>query len=419
MEQENITNEEQVEEIKHSEVVSGNGEKTDTPGMESIPLDESENGISSETADNTSPKVKSADEENESFEIESESGLQSNSEIDESVKANEGEDSNLGEDDSPQRKESPLHENVIYVNEKIDKLIALRDEQNFTDFWFYVKELNKMIFTLRGLQKEERVKFKERLGELCEEVKRNQDELKVKVARTSQIKLDRVKEMIEEALAFGTSTEEMEKSFHKLDEISKFLREGVVKGTDGEESGDMSREHQEQAKEAIKGAKDKIFDRKRELREANFKKVTERLTKLSDQLMGKTPSGKIFDGVKQLRAEMKNMSLDRPQLREIDNVIETIWKKAKEKLSTGRENDTKSKISWLESGLKRKAQFIETLEKEIKELNVKWASVQNDFFKNRVNEWIEEKKEKIETSKKELASSEDKIKFLKEQLDRK
>src|ERR1043165_8898877 len=62
--------------------------------------------------------------------------------------------------------------NAVYLSSQVDKLIRLKDEHNFVDFWFYVKELNKMIFTLRGLHKEERMKFKDRIGELCEDAKK-------------------------------------------------------------------------------------------------------------------------------------------------------------------------------------------------------------------------------------------------------
>ena len=116
---------------------------------------------------------------------------------------------------------------------------------------------------------------------------------------------------------------------------------------------------------------------------------------------------------------MRLMNLDRSQLREIDNVIETIWKKAREKASTGRVYESKKRITDMQDLARRKEKFIQTLESEIKELNVKWSSnVKNDFFKNRVNEWIEEKKQKIEETKKEMQSIDEKIKFLTEQLNR-
>ena len=115
---------------------------------------------------------------------------------------------------------------------------------------------------------------------------------------------------------------------------------------------------------------------------------------------------------------MKAMILDRPQLREIDDVIETIWKKAREKTSAGRVHDTQKRIKWLEDSVRRKEKFIETLEKEIKDLSVKWTNVKNDFFKNRVNEWGEEKKQKIESTKKEIEGLKEKIHFLQEQMKR-
>ena len=225
--------------------------------------------------------------------------------------------------ETTEAEEKPVAEkdNAAYMSSQLDKLIELKNENNFTDFWFYVKELNKMIFTLKGITKEDRHKFKDRIGELCDETKKLQDEIKVRVAKTSHLKLQRLQQIIDEALAFGNSHDELEKSFHKIEEANKFLKDGSVKGEDGEESADMSREHREKAKEAIKVARDKIFDRKREIREGNFKRVTEKLTVISNSLMSQGKSQKVFDGIKNLRAEMRTMVLDRTQLREIDSVI--------------------------------------------------------------------------------------------------
>ncbi|MEO5673683.1 MAG: hypothetical protein ABIQ74_03475 [Chitinophagales bacterium] len=311
-----------------------------------------------------------------------------------------------------------LNDNSSFIRQQIDNLMRLRDEHNFTDFWFYVKELNKTIFTLRGIPKEDRIKFKDRIGELCNDTRILQEEQKTKITKTSHLKLERIQEIVQEALSYGMTHEELEKSFFKIEEANKFLREGKVQSPEGIESLEMSREHREQAKEIIKSGKDKIFDRKREIRDANFKIVTERLTAISDSLLSSGRAQKVFEGVKNLRNEMRSMNLDRAQLREIDNVIETLWKKAREKATTGRVHEAKNQISGLEDLARRKESFIKTLDKEIKDLNIKWSSVQNDFFKNRVNEWIEEKKEKMETTRKEIESTREKIKFLTEQMQR-
>jgi len=173
-----------------------------------------------------------------------------------SVKENVASETSVVASSVPQpAAEKPAGEhgdNVAFVNSQIEKLIGLKDEKNFSDFWFYVRELNKMIFTLRGLQKEERSKFKERIGELCDETKKSQEEYKSKISKTSSVKLDRIRQMIDEALAFGTAHEELEKSFHKIEEANKFLREGKVQSEEGEETDEMSREDREQAIELVK-----------------------------------------------------------------------------------------------------------------------------------------------------------------------
>lgn len=315
-------------------------------------------------------------------------------------------------------KDEKADDNVSFVNRQIDKLIALKEEKNFTDFWFYVKELNTMIFTLKGIAKEERYKFKDRIGELCVEAKAIQEEIKLKVSKTSGLKLEKLKQILEEAFTYGSSHEELEKSFVKVEEANKFLREGIVTSEDGEASADMSRGDREKAKELLKKAKDQIFERKRAVREENFKRITDRLNAISDNLMSHGRSQNILSAIKKLRSEMHNMTLDRTQVRDIDNVINTIWKKAVEKINHGNEYDAKKKMSDLEYSIKKKEQFIQTLESEIKELGMKWKGVKNDFFKNRVDEWGKEKQEKIVETRKEIESIKEKIKFFNEKAQR-
>ena len=301
-----------------------------------------------------------------------------------------------------------------FVSKNIDKLIRLKDELNFTDFWFYVKELNTLIFNQKGLAKEDRAKFKEHISELCDDAKKLQDEVKAKVAKTSKLKLEQVEQMIQTALAHGDSHEDMEKSFLEIDAANKFLREGIVKAETGEESADMSRNDREKAKDLIKNAREAIFDKKRGLREGNFKTVIDKLNHIADKALNENPRG-AFNAIKNLRTEMKAMTMDRGQFKEINDLIDTIWKKAIQKIENGRVYDQKKKTSELDISLKRKTEFIEKLEQEVRDLNAKLGNVRgNDFFSNRMKEQIEEKKEKIENTKKEIESVKEKIVFMKQ-----
>src|SRR5450432_2841192 len=49
--------------------------------------------------------------------------------------------------EQPKQKEQSTdetHDNISFLNEKLDKLFSLKESQSFTDFWFYVKEINTL-----------------------------------------------------------------------------------------------------------------------------------------------------------------------------------------------------------------------------------------------------------------------------------
>lgn len=382
--------------------------KTDEPVMET----KVEEALAEIAVQKTEPVAKTRKKKAVAETVVEETATEMNEEAkaDETTAETKPEDPTSTETTEPEHDKNPLH----FISSGIDKLIKLKDETNFTDFWFYVKELNTLIFNTRGLPKEDRMKFKDRISELCDDAKKLQDDLKAKVAKTSKLKLEQIDNMLKAAMAHGNSHEEMEKSFAEIEAANKFLREGIVKAETGEESADMSRNDKEKAKDLIKQAREAIFDKKRALREGNFKNIIDKLNHIADKALNENPRS-AFNGIKNLRTEMKDMTMDRGQFKEINDLIDTIWKKAIQKIDSGRVYDQKKKTGELDISLKRKTEFIEKLEQEVRDLTARLSNVRgNDFFSNRMKEQIEEKKEKIENTKKEIESVKEKIVFMKQ-----
>ena len=73
------------------------------------------------------------------------------------------------------------------IEEGIKKLTEFAGAHKLTDFWNYVKELNKTINTTLSLSKEFKLSIRERIGAICEEVKVKQDEHKEKTTIDSAI----------------------------------------------------------------------------------------------------------------------------------------------------------------------------------------------------------------------------------------
>jgi len=281
-----------------------------------------------------------------------------------------------------------------------------------------VKELNNFIFSSPNLKKNQRNDFKKRIGELCVKVKTRQDESKNALGKSSEEKRLAIEKIVNEALALEQTAAGIEESIRKMDEAQKLWhgKKDADHGGSFDNDG-LTRDDRDKVRELLKKSKDEVFGRRRNLRQKNFEKIATRIKEISDKVFYKNPR-EAFNQIKKLRTEMRNVPLDRDHVKEIDDVINKLWNKAGEKLNERREEDTLKRISGLENLINKNHQFIKRLQKEIDDLKIKWADVQNDMFRNRVNEWIDEKTAKIAQVTEEIKGLQEKINFLKMQAER-
>ena len=94
-----------------------------------------------------------------------------------------------------------------FVKEMISRIDKMQGENNFRDFWFYVKELQNFIFSSPNLKKDQRNDFKKQIGELCVQVKTRQEEMKAALSVTSTEKKTAIENLINEAIAQENSVE--------------------------------------------------------------------------------------------------------------------------------------------------------------------------------------------------------------------
>ncbi len=309
-------------------------------------------------------------------------------------------------------------DNLTYLQTQLERLTSFVDQKNFSDFWFYSRELRKEIFLLKGVPRAERKKLKEQLGQICEQAKQKQEELLQKMAQAAELKLVRVKELVQQALSTVHQSNGYEEGLRRFEEASQFLRHGEVTLPTGETIHELKREDFEIGKKIIQEAKDQWLEEKRKIRDSNFQHVLAKLNELSEKLLSQGQAANVLRGIRGLRQEMKKLTLDRTQWREIDQVVSSLWKKAKEQATIGLEHQIQKRIEGLERLIARKEQFIATLQSEIDELKTRWANVKNDFFKNRMDERISEKQQKIDETRSDIVSVKEKIRFLKEQQKR-
>ncbi|MCS6917017.1 MAG: hypothetical protein RMK52_02165 [Chitinophagales bacterium] len=295
----------------------------------------------------------------------------------------------------------------------LDKRLA---EKNFRDFWFYAVELKKEIFQRRGLSREVRQCFLGELDSLFEKAKAMEDETRNLVAQASELKLKKVREMIDQVLAQHTEQNQVEPGLAELDKISAFIREGSVELPMGISLPDMLREQREQARELVRKAREALLNRLHEQRQQHYQIIQQKLQVLSDKLTKENKPLYVLKNLKAVRAQMFSLNLDRAHIRELDQVMQALWKSSHEAQQARGEDDARRRIREMEQILKHKQQLVSAIEKEVKDLELRWSGVKNDFFRTHLQEIMAEKRAKAEEAQKDIFSLKEKIAFLNERL---
>ncbi|MCS6992133.1 MAG: hypothetical protein NZL95_09800 [Chitinophagales bacterium] len=303
-----------------------------------------------------------------------------------------------------------------FVSKELLRLESKIEQKDFKDFWFFGLELKRQLFQLRGLTKDERAHFKNQLEELFQRAKILEDQNKNIVAQVSELKLQRVQQMVDQILAQHADAQQIDLALAELDKVSAFIREGTVTLPSGVTMADMVPMQRDKAKELVRKAREQLLHIRQQIREQNFQKLSEKISALSDFLTKTNKIQQVVKGLQEFRLELRTANLERGHFQELKMIYETLWKKARESQIASREDELHRRVRGMLRLVQRKQQFIEVLQREMKDLEARWANVKNDFFRIHIKELMAEKKMKVEQAEKDVISLNEKIAFLNEQL---
>lgn len=327
----------------------------------------------------------------------------------------EPSESNARETAAAEQKEEHIQPADL-IAAHIERLNQYLNKKEFKEFWFYGPEVKRELFQIRNLTKDERTKALKQLDELFERAKLLEEQNNNLLAMASALKLQRIQEMLNKALDVN-SVESIQANLTELDKVSAFIREGVVELPIGISLPDMLPADRDQARDMVRKAREELLNRLQQIREQNFQLLSNRLNELTNSLdKEQKPYFKIVKGLQSIRSEMFSMSLNRWHRKEIDQALDVLYKKARDSQSAQRTDELRKRIQGMEHLIVKKQHFISALDKEIKDLEMRWSGVKNDFFRSHIQERLAEKKAKTEQAQKDIASIREKINFLAEQL---
>lgn len=305
-------------------------------------------------------------------------------------------------------------------------IVTLQDfagKKKFSDFWIYVKEINQVINTTLSLSKEFRAAIREQIGQICEDVKEKQAEFKEKMAINSAIKRHTIDTMIEEAMAFPVDNDGLRKSMDKLDAVLQMLKEGA----DNEEEA-MTREDKDFCWEKWKDARTDLNLRRAEIKNANFLKIKEEIEPIYEVAHHGDPY-RSKDSIKELRTRMKGLLFDDWQYEEINAALTECWETSMNRIGSIKDEkeqkhlkwraDMENKILYFQNLIEKSHGYIGRMEAQIQDLQEKLANPKTVSVHDKIEGWIEEKRQSIREAQENNENINQKILEIKNRLEEK
>lgn len=299
---------------------------------------------------------------------------------------------------------------------------------HYREFWSHAKEISEMFKSLR-LSREDRERLWSRYRDICNDVKRKQDEERRESSRNREI----IEFLITDAYhqAEGSrDKEELDKAKSMQSETLKLMKERRLLRGDREHCWKYWREVNE-----------KIFWKRHELQESNFLHAKEVASRCLNTAYYGDPYEALGE-IKEAQRAMHGVYMSKDQRHEIHDMLGDAWSKATSRIGEIKEEKRRKHEEWLrrkeererkyqewrermESNIQRwennieKAEYtISKIEANIDKLEDMVANARTDEYADRVRGWIEENYQKIQDIRESIREWERKIYSARGKLDR-
>ncbi|RMH70093.1 MAG: hypothetical protein D6675_10395, partial [Gemmatimonadetes bacterium] len=293
-------------------------------------------------------------------------------------------------------------------------------DRKYGEFWVDARKISQMFKDAGHLLREDRERLWDKFSNLCEETRTEHEELMQIRQLGSFQQREKIETKIHEAVAKLNSAEngaDIRGAKDLLNEALKWLTEGVPVEHEGDHVR-MFKEDKDVCWKQWRDVNDLWKMRREEMWNQTFEDANRRATAIREQAETEDPYA-VLNTIKQIQSEFKTLYLGRAQREKLRKTLNAAWDRANERIDQIRSDRQRRDKVWKQRQMEhidrwqaliaKNKDVIYRLEQQIIELEKDIETAWSDNFVERAQNWIQEKRNKIEDIQKTNAGLEEKI----------
>lgn len=290
---------------------------------------------------------------------------------------------------------------------------------HYREFWAHAREISQLFKSSR-LLREDRERLWESYREICEEVRRKQNEERGESERSREI----LQSLITDAYfrsEGATSRQDLDQAKSMQSETLRLMKERR-----------LSRDDREKLWKYWKEVSGKITFRRQELQQSSYLHVREGARRCHSTAYNGDPYQALRE-IREVSGDLRGAYLDRDRRSEIRDTLNDAWKRAMSRIAETKEEKKRKHEEWLrrkeererkhrewrarteanierwESNVEKAERVLSRLEANIDRLEDMAANARTDAYADRVRGWIQENYQRIQSIRESVREFESKI----------
>lgn len=270
-------------------------------------------------------------------------------------------------------------------------LLLYRSNYRYSDFWVQAKQVSEMFKELK-LGRDDRERLWSEFGDICDEVKKRQNEDRVESVRNRELLDSLITDAHHQAGGAG-NRDELDKARSMLEYIRDELKSRL-----------LFREDRDALWASWRQANENLYWRRNSLQEGNYQNLKEDANGARRTAYNGDPY-EARQEIMRVQADMRGAFISRDQGQELHDILQDAWEQVNSRNQEMKEDHIKR---W-ERNVENAENFISRLEEEIRKLEGMEADAKSDEYAEMVRGWIEEQQDKIAEVQSQVKGWEDRI----------
>ena len=286
-------------------------------------------------------------------------------------------------------------------------------QREYGSFWKHNKEIRILFKTLKPLRREDRERLWTELNDVCDEVRRREEDARTNRRMRSQQERNIVMGILNEAYHSGNGARDRE-DFSRVDDLLAKARD-QMQGAGKSREERMLRDDHQVCWERYQEARAAARDRRSFLSDGDYSRFrSETLSAASEASRGDPWEAK--RKIKEIQQDLRAAMMKKFQWDDVRRILSEAWETASIRIGeelTRRRESILERISRLEALREKNEGIIDSLQSQIDDLEGKISSG-SDAFADRARGWISEKEQKIDDIRSTNRELEDKVRTLRD-----